>query len=261
MTWPSDSSGDPASHAPAVRAPVRPPFRSAPRLRAALQVLLCSGIPTQMLLIQVLAAFGHQPFLDGGRLNITWIVAVSIADTALLVSLVLLLLHVEGESPREVFLGHRHPLREIPLGLATVIPLLLITAALIHGVRELAPWLHNVPVNPFAQLLDSPANAWLFAVVALIGGGVREEIQRAFLLTRFEQHLGGATVGLVVTSIAFGLGHVIQGLEAGIATGTLGLAWGAMYLWRRSALAPIASHAGFNALEIVRYLVFGPGTV
>ncbi len=241
-------------------APARPPLRS-PRLRAILQVLLCSGIPTQMLLIQLFALFGQHPFLDGDKLNITWVVGVSIADTVLLVALVLLLLHAEGESPREVFFGHRRAGREIALGLSTVIPLLLITAGLILLVRKVAPWLHNVPTNPFAQLLDSPANAWLFAIVALVGGGVREEIQRAFLLTRFEQHLGGATVGLVVTSIAFGLGHVIQGLDAGIATGTLGLAWGAMYFWRRTALAPIASHAGFNALEILRYLVFGPAVV
>ena len=93
--------------------------------------------------------------------------------------------------------------------------------------------------------------------MALVAGGIREEMQRAFLLTRFEQHLGGAHVGLLVTSVAFGLGHLIQGFDAALATGILGLLWGALYLWRRSAVAPMVSHAGFNSLEIARFLVMG----
>ena len=261
MTWHPDVSGDPEPPGAGPAAPPAAPLAGAPRLRALIEVLLCSGIPTQLLIVQVLAALGQRPFLDGDRLNITWVFALSIADTVLLLTLILLILRYEGESARAIFLGRRRPATEIPLGVVTVIPLLLITTGIITLVRRLAPWLHNVPVNPFAQLLESPIDAWLFAVVALIGGGVREELQRAFLISRFERHLGGAVVGLVVTSAAFGVGHVFQGLDAGIATAMLGLAWGAMYLWRRSALASITSHAGFNGQEIVRYLTLGPGSV
>ena len=85
---------------------------------------------------------------------------------------------------------------------------------------------------------------------------MREELQRAFLLHRFEAWLGGAPVGLVVTSVAFGAGHFDpQGADAAIATGLLGACWGIVYLRRRSAVAPIFSHAGFDLLEIVQYLV------
>ena len=231
-----------------------------PRLTAALEVILCSGIPTQLAIAALLVLAGWAP-APGDPPNILFVVTLLLADTCAVTALMAFFMWAHGERARTVWLGSRPVAREALLGLALVPTVFLMVVVLLNTLRLVAPWLHNVPVNPFAQLLDSPANAWLFAVVALIGGGVREEIQRAFLLTRFEQHLGGATVGLVVTSIAFGLGHVIQGLDAGIATGTLGLAWGAMYLWRRSALAPIASHAGFNALEIVRYLVLGPGTV
>jgi membrane protease YdiL (CAAX protease family) len=92
-----------------------------------------------------------------------------------------------------------------------VVPVLLIAAAVLLISQYVAPWLHNVPDNPLAGLLQSPRDRWLFAIVALVAGGVREEVQRAFLLTRFEQHLGGARVGLIVTSVAFGLGHLLQG--------------------------------------------------
>jgi len=94
-------------------------------------------------------------------------------------------------------------------------------------------------------------------VVALVGGAVREEVQRAFLLTRFERHLGGPVVGLVVTSLAFGAGHWVQGWDSSIAIGLLGAVWGFIYLRRRSVVAPMVSHAGFNSFEIVQFLIAG----
>ena len=115
-----------------------------------------------------------------------------------------------------------------------------------------APWLHNVPTNPFEELAASgPGRAALFGVIAISPGGVREELQRAFLLNRFEQHLGGATVGVVVLSTAFGLGHFVQGWDAVITTGMLGAFWAIVYLRRRSSVAPVVSHAGFNSLEVL----------
>ena len=89
-----------------------------------------------------------------------------------------------------------------------------------------------------------------------MAGGVREEIQRAFILHRFDVWLGGGTVGLVVGSIAFGAGHIVQGYDAAIATGLLGVFWGVVYLRRRSVIAPIVSHSGFNLLELLQYLAF-----
>jgi uncharacterized protein len=256
----ADDDGDvePLAVADEAHAPIDPP-RSAARIRAVVQVLACSGIPTQLLLIQVLALLGVRPFVEGETLNAMWVFLLSLADTMLLLVLIGVLLVANGESVRDVFLGARPTRTEVPLGLLSVVPVLLIAAAVLLTSQYLAPWLHNVPDNPLAGLLQSPRDRWLFAIVALVAGGVREEVQRAFLLTRFEQHLGGARVGLVVTSVAFGLGHLLQGFDAALATGTLGFIWGAMYLWRRSSVAPIVSHAGFNGLEIARYLVVGSG--
>ena len=90
-------------------------------------------------------------------------------------------------------------------------------------------------------------------MVVIIAGGLREEVQRAFILHRFEQRLGGAYLGLILFSVVFGLGHLDQGRDIAIATGTLGAVWGSIYLWRRSIVAPAVSHAGFNVLEILRH--------
>jgi membrane protease YdiL (CAAX protease family) len=159
-----------------------------------------------------------------------------------------------------VFLGARPPTREIVLGIAFIPPLIFGVAGTMVTVRALWPSLHNVPDNPLGGLLRSPLDVALFSIVATIGGGVREEIQRGFLLTRFERDLGGSTLGLVVTSVAFGAGHVLQGWDAAVATGAMGFFWGWLYLRRRSVVAAMTSHAGYNSLEIVRFLVIGPGS-
>jgi membrane protease YdiL (CAAX protease family) len=119
------------------------------------------------------------------------------------------------------------------------------------------PSLHNVPTNPLEQFASTPGQAALFSLVAIFAGGLREELQRAFMLRRFEQYLGGITVGIWVISIAFGLGHLMQGWDAVITTATLGAFWAWMYVQRRSSVGPIVSHAGFNSLEILRIAVIG----
>jgi hypothetical protein len=97
----------------------------------------------------------------------------------------------------------------------------------------------------------------LFALAVVVAGGIREEIQRAFLLHRFEVWLGGRTVGVIVASAAFGAGHLVQGVDAVIATGLLGAFWGVVYLRRRSVVAPMVSHAGFDLLQIGQFLLGG----
>src|SRR6185436_3884944 len=106
--------------------------------------------------------------------------------------------------PRDVIIGRRPVLGEIAHGVPLVLVAILIGIVTLLSVQYLAPWLHTVEQNPLQQLLDRPRDAWWFALVVVVAGGIREEIQRAFLLHRFEQWLGGGTLGLIVTSTAFG---------------------------------------------------------
>jgi membrane protease YdiL (CAAX protease family) len=55
--------------------------------------------------------------------------------------------------------------------------------------------------------------------------------------------------------VAFGAGHLLQGADAALATGLLGAFWGVVYLWRRSCVAPMVSHAGFDLIQILQFLV------
>jgi membrane protease YdiL (CAAX protease family) len=158
---------------------------------------------------------------------------------------------------KALWIGDRPVAREAIVGLLLVPAVFLMVVVLLNVLRIAAPWLHNVPTNPLEQLAATPGQAALFALVAILAGGVREELQRAFLLRRFERHLGGVTVGIVVLSVAFGMGHVVQGWDAVITTGTLGAFWAVLYVRRRSVIAPMVSHAGFNTIEVVRVAIVG----
>jgi len=228
------------------------------RATAILEILLCSSIPTQLAIGALLRLAGISSTDAAGHLSLTFVLALSLADTALLIVMMVFFMHVHGETARATCLGTSRGLREALVGLATV-PLVFVGVGIIlNAIRLFAPSLHNVENNPLEQLAATPGQAAAFSLVAIIAGGVREELQRAFMLRRFEQYLGGATLGVWVLSIAFGLGHVMQGWDAVVTTATLGAFWAWMYLQRRNSVAPIVSHAGFNSLEILRVALLGP---
>ena len=222
------------------------------RALSLLEVVICSGFPTQILIAGLLVVLGARPAATGA-LPFGFVVAVSLLDTLAIAVLVTVFLRLRGESPGVVLLG-RGPLGpEIRRGL-TYLPLVFtLVIALGALLRWLAPQLHNVPENPLQAMLTSPIRVAIFAVVVVLAGGLREEVQRAFILHRFDHDLGGARVGLVVSSVAFGLGHLTQGYDAGIITGALGFLWGTIYLARRSMVAPAVSHALFNLIQVALY--------
>ena len=250
------SDHQPSDHQPIDDQPSEPshqPSATSYRIVALIEVLLCSDYPTQVAIGGTLAAFGYQPFVHG-RLSVGYVVSLSLGDAVFLVGLILVLLYAHGERPRDVFFGRRSVGAEITIGVPLVVVALGIAMIVLLPIQRFAPWLHTVQQNPLQELLRSPRDAWLFALVVLVAGGVREEIQRAFLLHRFDVWLGGPTVGVVVTSAAFGAGHLLQGVDAAIATGLLGAFWGLVYLRRRSCVAPVVSHAGFDLMQIVQFL-------
>jgi len=233
------------------------PNREARRLRAIAEIVLCSSVPTQLALGALLRLGGMEPLNADGHLSLPFVLVLSIGDTLLLIALMVMLTRAQGDSASELWLGRRRIGREIGYGLVLIPVVFALVVVLLNGLRAAAPWLHNVPTNPLEQLASTPGQAALFAVVAIFAGGVREELQRAFLLRRFERHLGGALVGVIVLSVGFGLGHIVQGWDAVITTGVLGAFWAAIYLRRRSSIAPLISHSGFNSLEVLRLATFG----
>lgn len=242
--------------------PISEPSPTAPllpieRAAAALEVILCSGFPTQIVIITLLATLGMQPKLADGRFNAPFVFALTLLDTVLLVGLVLFFFRAHRESIREQLFGHQRTVREILFGIALIPASFLVVIAVLMLVQLAVPSLRNVPQNPLAELVKSRSDAVIFAFVVMIAGGVREEIQRGFVLRRFEQYLGGGMTGLIVFSALFGLGHLEQGRDVALATAVLGAFWGGIFLRRRSILGPMVGHAGFNLAQVIKFIVVG----
>jgi membrane protease YdiL (CAAX protease family) len=232
------------------------------RLFAAFQVILVSGIPTQMVVFIFLIGNGSAMGTDGStltvdpaKISLQFFAMTSLLDTALIAILIRVFLAVSGESSHDVFLGRRRVAGEIKRGLL-LIPLLWVAViAIMFVITTWLPWLHNVPKNPYESYMDTPLKAGIFIVVVILAGGVREELQRAFIIYRFEQSLGGAWLGLALYSIVFGLFHLQQGVDVALVVGGMGLLWGILYIRRRSAVTAIVSHAGFDVLQIVQQVL------
>jgi membrane protease YdiL (CAAX protease family) len=240
--------------------------------QALLEVCLCSGVPTQLLVAGALALTGLQAGADG-QLTLRLLTYVTGLDTVLLVGLVLSLLTIGGESPRGVLLGSRPIPGEILRGFGLLPWVFLLFATTAVALARWAPGLFTP--NPFATLASTRIEFVLFAAVAIIAGGLREEIQRAFILHRCEQRLGGAigaigalvgvpvpqrwerrlgaVLGVIGFGLLFGVMHYLQGWSAVIITALLGTLWNLVYLARRSVVAPMVSHASFNLIEVIGF--------
>jgi membrane protease YdiL (CAAX protease family) len=231
------------------------PISPLERLGAFAEVALCSGFPTQLLLASLMAAFGMELRTAEGRWSPTFVSTLSLIDAALVIGLVFLFLASHRERARDVLIGARPVAREIAFGMV-LLPALFLFAVVVRALLYLlAPQLHNVPRNPLEDMLQTPRDAVLFGFVVVLAGGVREEIQRGFILHRFKQYLGGGLFGVLAYSgIIFGLGHIDQGVDAAITIASLGAIWGTIYLIRKSIVAPMVSHAGFNLAQLINFL-------
>jgi membrane protease YdiL (CAAX protease family) len=220
---------------------------------ALLQIVAASGVPTQLLIGLIAGALGVHPGTMAHP-DPRFFATVALADSVVLLALVHLFLTAGGERPRVVLIGER-PLRELVLGLV-LLPVLFF--GLLLGIALLAhlwPPLHNVPVSPYMEFFRRPIDAILFAAVTVIAGGVREEVQRGFILHRFRQSLGGPLVGLAIWSLAFGAGHYPQGWDVAIGMVGAGAFWGWLYLRRGSIVAPLVNHAAFDAVQVIKTAV------
>lgn len=246
-------AGDEATFAPAP-----PPARVMPHPPgiglALLQIVACSGYPTQILTMAALMLMGFRHVADPGDWSLVYVGTLLLIDSVLLIGLVIAFLRLHGERPIDVFLG-MHPIGgEVVRGILLV-PMVFVMVAVIAAVVQLyAPWLHN-DVNPFQTLIRAPNGILMMGALSIIVGGLREEVQRAFVLHRFTQ-IGTPVVGLIIFSVLFGLGHQVQGWDAVLMTTALGAIWGAVYLRRRSLVAPAVCHGAFDVIQVAALGLF-----
>jgi CAAX protease family protein len=226
------------------------------RLGSLAEILLALGVPTDILAGVMLAQF---PAVANPLASVKALAAFTTLSSLLLLALLAILQRVRGESPFGTFLGPRSRLgREALRGMLWV-PVIFAAAYFLKSFfRHAAPSIYSGERNVLEEMMRSPGDLALFLFVALFTGGIKEEFQRAFVIRRFAAGWGPAWLGAVLFAGYFGYGHRVQGIDEAVIAGLVGLAWGLLFIARRSVVGPVVNHGLYDALELMRYYFLGP---
>jgi membrane protease YdiL (CAAX protease family) len=220
------------------------------RVQALLEVLLLSGLLTG-LLASLPFAFrsGHHGGIPPRADSLTAYILLEAAMTLLLLSF---LLRAGHETLADIGM-HWHKWRSDALIGIALVPVLFLTGATVTLTFRVFLPSQLMERNPLMDTIQTPRDLALFLLSALLAGGIKEEFQRAFILNRFSRYLGGSGLGLVVWSIAFGVGHYLQGVQ-GMVTATLfGILLGAAYFARGGLVTPIVAHALYDSFALAAF--------
>lgn len=185
----------------------------------------------------------------------------ALANGAVTVLGVTLLLYLSRETYRDVGFRRHHVLGQLGLGFLFGVGIFALDIFLIGPLVEaLLPKTSPEGID-MGVLFSSAAYVPVWLMMALLKGGFAEELWRTFTLTRFEKCFGkaGLVFALTASSVMFGLGHLYQGLGTVIANAIQGLLYALVYLRKRSAWEAVSAHAVFDLIAITLGFVIYSG--
>ena len=233
-------------------APLNPP-RTPPaqRLQALIEVLLLSGLISSYIAALIFYVI-YGKITDLLAMDATAVSLFILLEAAFTLLLLIVILRSRRETIRSLGLLWERWKSHLLLGLGLVPVFFLINALVAFAFRVYLPK-YYIEENPLTEIIQTPQQLALFIISALVAGGIKEELQRAFIISRFRSYLGGAWLGLVLWSLAFGAAHYVQGVQ-GIAIATLyGFIFGIVYLLSGSVIAPIVAHGAYDTLALLAY--------
>jgi len=226
------------------------------RLRAAFEIVMVSGLVSSFasgfLVSFVFAVFRHGR--NGGSLlemGIEALVMYQMLESAITFLILWKLMEVRRETFAMLGLRWKQWKTNVLLGILAV-PCLIILSVMVNLVFRFFLPEYFLEKNPLMEMIHSPQHLALFIFTVILAGGIKEELQRAFILRRFH-HLGGTGIGLVVWSLVFGAGHYMQGPQAICGAAVLGFVFGVLYLIRGNLIPPMVAHSAYNAMTLLIY--------
>jgi membrane protease YdiL (CAAX protease family) len=166
-----------------------------------------------------------------------------------LLFLVLYFLWRNGESFSSIGFTLRKGSTEAAIGAVLFVPLMF-GMGLIEKVLRAAGL--SVPHTPPSFLVPSGAGQVALALFLLVVVAVSEEvIFRGYLIRRFTVLSGYPAAALAFSSAVFAIGHGYERSGGMVGVGILGLIFGAVYLWRKSLVAPMVMHFIQNFIGII----------
>jgi membrane protease YdiL (CAAX protease family) len=220
------------------------------RIHALLEVLLVAGLLSSTIayLPFALSGISHEALVTSAR----FISLFVLVEACITVALLTLLLRVHGETLRHLGWRSDRLRADVFIGLVVVPVLFLMSGLISYFFRSYLPRYYTEQ-NLLLETIRSPGDLALLIVSALFAGGIKEELQRAFVLVRFREYLGGAAPGLMLWSVVFAYGHYLQGVQGSVIAGLFGVLFGVIYLVRGSMVAPIVAHSVYDAAALLGY--------
>jgi membrane protease YdiL (CAAX protease family) len=220
------------------------------RIQALLEILFISGLISSILAaIPFTAMKGKNAILLNDATSTAVFLLIESGITFVFLAMILRLHH---ERIQDLGLIWDRWRPNILIGLVLVPFLFIINIFVAFIFREYLPQYYLVN-NPLTESIHTPQQLALFILSALVAGGIKEELQRAFILARFRKYLGGAGLGLVIWSLAFGIGHHVQDVQGITVAAICGFLFGLIYLVSGSLIAPIVAHSVYNTLALLSY--------
>lgn len=221
------------------------------RLRAVIEVLLLSGILSSFVTTLVFSfLYGKNANLMS--MNATIVASFVLMEAGILLLLLVFILTINDEAITGLGLHWRRWKFNLILGLGLV-PCFFFINGIAALVFKIYLPEYYTEQNPLVEIIQTPQQLALFIFSALVAGGIKEELQRAFILNRFRRYLGGAWVGLVIWSLAFGAGHYVQGVQGIVIASLYGFVFGITYILSGSLMAPIVAHSVYDTLALLAY--------
>jgi membrane protease YdiL (CAAX protease family) len=219
------------------------------RFQALLEILLLSGLISSLLAALPLSFFrGKSAELLTNDAKI--VSAFLLLESGITLILLTAILKAHRESIRSLGFRWDRWKPNLLVGLALVPFLFLVNVIVASFFRTYLPK-YYIDRNPLTEIINTPKQLALFIFSALVAGGIKEELQRAFILTRFGRYLGGAGLGLILWSFAFGAGHYVQGGQGIAVAAIFGFVFGLTYLLSGSLIAPIVAHGAYDTLALL----------
>jgi membrane protease YdiL (CAAX protease family) len=126
----------------------------------------------------------------------------------------------------------------------------LARSGVVHGMPVVDSWLKEPGTSPIVVGWVHEPGGVFWSLGLSIMSGFREELERAFCLTRFQAAFG--TAGLVfaipVDAVLFGMGHLYQGHFLAVQTSVMAVVMSVIFVRRRRVAEPMLMHAGFDVV-------------
>jgi membrane protease YdiL (CAAX protease family) len=219
------------------------------RLATVFEVILVAFLGSIVAQV-VLAGAGLSPMAGAPQLA-----AFMWSEAVLTLLILTALLRMRRERWKNLGWTSQHLHADARIGLL-VLPGLFVVTFIVGGLFHRFWPQYVSEKNDLLEMIKTGRDLALFLISSVFVGGFKEEIQRAFILKRFERDLGGIWVGLLVWTPVFGALHYVQGADKAFGAALLGLVFGLLYIWRRRLTSPIVAHALYDVTTLVLFWSF-----